>query len=201
TRPASGRAVRRIARLDGRNAIPSRPANEFAPDSVVPTLESRGILPSTISVRQPDFVRRPVGPASAESDPRLANNVPPSTPRLPDRIFGTTTLAPLLWSTGRRANSVDRDIRPQWSAPSWLLDAVPIAKREAFLDVVLSGPAVRRVPPAPSSGSPYLERPRKPEPPRFAKDLSERLPRLVGEGLLAPPPAASEHLAFPWPTR
>jgi hypothetical protein len=33
------------------------------------------------------------------------------------------------------------------------------ANGEAFLDVVLSGPAVRRVLPAPSSGSPYLERP------------------------------------------
>src|SRR3989442_14583079 len=53
----------------------------------------------------------------------------------------------------------------------------------------------------PSSGSPYLELPRKPEPPRFAKDLSERPQRLAGEGLLELPPTASEHLVFPCPTR
>jgi len=78
---------------------------------------------------------------------------------------------------------------------------VPIAKLEAFLDVALSALDVLRVPPAPSSGSPYLELPRKPEPPRFAKDLSERPQRLAGEGLLELPPTASEHLVFPCPTR
>src|SRR6202007_577333 len=112
-----------IARLDDRNATPSRPANECGPDPVAPTLEWRGILPPTIFAPPPGSVHRLVAPASAESDPRLANNAPPSTPKPPDRIFGTATLVPLLWSTERRASSVDRDNRPQCSAPSWLLAA------------------------------------------------------------------------------
>src|ERR1035441_9208528 len=58
-------------------------------------------------------------------------------------------------------------------------------------------PDVLRVPQAPSSGSPYLELPRKPEPPRFAKDLSRRPRQFAGGGLLGLFPAASEHPVFP----
>src|SRR6266404_5598513 len=155
------------------------------------------ILPPTISVPPSDSVRTLVAPVSAGSDPRLANSVPPSTPKPAHQIFATATLAPLPWSTTQRASSTDPGIRCEGGAPWWLLDAVPIAKPEVVLDVVLSAPGVLRVPPSPSSGSPYLELLRKLEPPQFAKDPSELPQRLAGEGLPELPPATSEHLGFP----
>ena len=59
---------------------------------------------------------------------------------------------------------------------------------------MLSAPVVLPVPPAPSSGSLYLELPRRLEPPRFAKDLSELPPPLADEDLLELPPVASKHV-------
>src|SRR5271169_6136093 len=157
------------------------------------------ILPPTISVPQPDFVRTLVAPASAGSDPRRANSVPPSTPKPADRTFATATLAPLPWSTAQRASSTGPGNHSKCGAPSWLLDAAPIAKPEVVRDAVLSAPGVRRVPQVPTNGSPYLALPRKPEPPPFAEDPSERPPRLVGEGLLALLRTASGHPVFPCP--
>src|ERR1700693_5782110 len=134
--PASPRDVRRIVPLDGPNGVPSRLANEFGPLPGAPVLESMDILAPAISVPRPGFVRTLVAPASVGSVPRPANNAPPSTPKPAHRIFGTTILVPLPSSTGRRANSVDRDNRSQCSVPSWRPDAVPVAKPEAVLDVV-----------------------------------------------------------------
>ena len=117
------------------------------------------------------LVRTLGAPASAESIPRLASSVPPSTPKPAHRIFATATLAPLPGSTVQRACSIGPDNHLECGARSWLLDAVPIAKPQAALDVGLSAPVVRRAPPSPSSGSPYLALARTPEPLWFAKDL------------------------------
>ena len=98
------------------------------------------------------------------------------------------------------ASSIDPGIHSKCAAPSWLLGAVSIAKPVAALDVGPSAPAVLRVPQSPSSGSLYLELPRKLEPLPFAKDPSELLQQLADEDFLEPRPTVSEHLAFPCPT-
>src|SRR5580658_8343133 len=157
------------------------------------------ILPPAISVPRPDFVRTLGAPASVGSIPRLASSVPPSTPKPADRIFATTILARLPGSTAQRASSTGPGNRSEYGAPPWRLDGVPSAKPEAVHAVVLSAPHARRFPQAPSSGSPSLALPRKPLPPRFAKDLSRRPGQLAGEGLLGLLPAASEHPVFPCP--
>ena len=64
---------------------------------------------------------------------------------------------------------------------------------------MLSAPGVLRVPQVPTNGSPYLALLRKPQPPPFAEDPSERPPRLVGEGLLALLRTANGHPVFPCP--
>jgi len=77
--PVFGRVVRRIAPLDGRSVIPSRPTNGFAPGIAVPTLEWPGILPPAISAPWLDFVRRLAVSVFAAPNPTRTNSVSPST--------------------------------------------------------------------------------------------------------------------------
>ena len=154
---ASVRAVRRSALLDGRRAARSRLSNELEPSTGAPVLESRDILTPTTSVLPPDFVRTPGALVFAVSNPRPANSAAPSTPKPRHRTSASVTLAPLPGSTRQMASSIDPGIHSKCAAPSWLLDAVSIAKPLDALDVGPSAPAVPRVPPSPSSGSLYLE--------------------------------------------